>query len=96
MTSVVLIIPADSLAEANALGEQLGYGPNNYSVPLSADGSSITHWGCHIAVASDSFVELLYNPPAEAQAVVANLLISVSSISNHFSDALNQFALEII
>lgn len=36
MYSTVLISPADLLEEANAFGESLGCGPNNYTVPLQA------------------------------------------------------------
>ena len=57
--STVLIIPAALHAEANALGEAIGWGPNNYSVPLSATGAEpATHYGLH-TWAEDSFLTLI-------------------------------------
>ena len=46
MTSAVLIIPDALRADANAVAEQMGWGANNYSVPLTSNGA-ITHWGLH-------------------------------------------------
>lgn len=45
--SAVLIVPETLRADANALGSALGYGPETYTVPLSADGQTVTHWGAH-------------------------------------------------
>lgn len=42
----VLIIPDAYRDAANALGEAMGWGPNNYSIPLSTGGvDPATHWG---------------------------------------------------
>lgn len=69
MQSAVLIIPTAQRAKANALGEALGHGPNNYSVALSPTGSEpATHWGGRGEV-NDEFIAMLAaaaqgNPPA--------------------------------
>jgi hypothetical protein len=48
MKSCVLIVPLAYHAAANQLAELMGWGPNSYSVPLSADGSEpATHYGLH-------------------------------------------------
>jgi hypothetical protein len=71
--SCVLILPANQVATGNAVGEAMGWGPDNYSVALSADGSEpATHWGLH-AWAQDSVQALLESgvyPPELAQAGV--------------------------
>ena len=58
--NVVLVIPATLLDKANGLGEAMGWGPNNYSIPLSADGSEpATHWSLNIAEAGPDFLDML-------------------------------------
>lgn len=47
MKSTVLIIPASHQADGNLVAEQMGWGPNNYSVPLTTDGVNISHYGLH-------------------------------------------------
>ncbi|MGX9855760.1 hypothetical protein ACR03S_10025 [Limimaricola variabilis] len=42
--SAILIVPADLLGKANALGAALGHGPDSYTVPLGAD-DAVTHYG---------------------------------------------------
>lgn len=51
-TSALLIIPAHLRAAANAVGDAMGWGPNNYDgMALSADGgATITHWACRTDV----------------------------------------------
>jgi len=58
--NIVLLVP-DSLREkANDLGEAMGWGPNNYSIALSADGSEpATHWSLNLAQAGPDFLEML-------------------------------------
>ena len=57
--SVVLLIPAAVQAAANQVAEGLGHGPNNFSVPLSSDGSEpATRYGCRTQ-AQQSFIDLL-------------------------------------
>ena len=98
--STVLIIPAELHAEANALGEAMGWGPNNYSVPLSATGAEpATHYGLHTWV-EDSFLTLIEGVEQGAmpegltgytlegiQAIVAALIVSVRGDSaGHFDE----------
>lgn len=45
--SAVLIVPADLLTEANALGAALGHGPESYTVPI---GYPVTHYGARSRV----------------------------------------------
>ncbi len=70
MLSAVLILPVDQVATGNAVAEAMGWGPNNYGVPLSASGEA-THYGLH-AWASDGFREMVetgFYPPELAGAV---------------------------
>ena len=71
MLSTVLILPTNQVATGNAVADAMGWGPNNYSVPLSADGSEpATHCGLH-AWAGNEFeqmVETGYYPPQVAEA----------------------------
>lgn len=84
MTSAVLIVPNADRDAANAFGESMGWGPNNYSVALSADGvEPATHWGCRADV-SQTFLDLMANPPAEAAPVLAVLI-------SDFSDGLHAY-----
>lgn len=46
MKSTILVIPAAMRAAGNAVAEVMGWGPNNYSVPLFT-GDAITHYGLH-------------------------------------------------
>ena len=63
MTSAVLIIPAALRAAANAVAASQGWGPDNYTVPLSASGMPpATHYLCRTDV-SPEFLELVANPP---------------------------------
>jgi hypothetical protein len=45
--SAVLVTPSDQLAEANKVGLALGYSDNEFTVPASSDGTTITHYYCH-------------------------------------------------
>ena len=63
--SCALVIPAAHRTEMNVIGEALGYGPDNLSVPLSADGAEpASHYGCHTWCDAE-FIALLANPPPE-------------------------------
>lgn len=74
MLSCVLILPIDQVATGDTVAEAMGWGPNNYSVALSADGSEpATHYGLH-AWAGDEFeqmVETGYYPPELAEAGIS-------------------------
>jgi hypothetical protein len=73
MTSAVLIVPAADRDMANAFGESMGWGPNNYSVPLTTDGTTISHYGCRADV-GQGFLDLMLNPPPEAESVLSVLV----------------------
>lgn len=86
--NVVLVIPASLRDKANALGEAMGWGPNNYSVPLSASGSEpATHWSLNLAEAGPEFLAMLEGagqghmpdgldfPPADFAAVMGGLAV---------------------
>lgn len=74
MLSCVLILPADQVGTGNAVGEAMGWGPNSYSVPLSADGTEpATHYGLHswVTEAFQQMVETGYYPPELASAGIS-------------------------
>lgn len=57
--SVVLLVPQQWQSSGNQLAEAMGHGPNNFSVPLSADGNEpATHYGCR-SQAKHEFVHML-------------------------------------
>jgi len=59
LLSCVLILPAALRDAGNALGEAMGWGPGNYSVPLSPSGlEPATHYGLHAWVAQ-AFLDTL-------------------------------------
>jgi len=63
LPSAVLIIPAALRAAANAVAASQGWGPDNYTVPLSATGlPPATHYMCRTDVSAE-FLELVANPP---------------------------------
>ena len=99
MQSAVMIVPAAGLAAANALGESMGWGSNNYSVPLSASGAlPATHWGCRADV-SDGFFTLLESPPAEAAPVLALVQMDFRTTpdpAGHFREVIAGLGLLII
>lgn len=94
MLSVVLIIPADLRDKANALGEALGHGPNNYSVALT-NATAPTHYGLH-TWATQAFVDMLAAgvmpegldyPQDDFDLVMNALTKSVrESMEGHFTD----------
>lgn len=102
--SVVLLIPAAVQAAANQVAEGLGHGPNNFSVPLSADGSEPATWyGCRTQ-AQESFIQMLTAAgegtlpeiegmtPQEVGAVLVQMQADVSTSEDgytHFERALS-------
>jgi hypothetical protein len=95
--SVVLLIPAAHKDSINSLAEQLGWGPNNLSTPLSGG----TWFGCH-TWADPEFLNEFSQAPAEAQETLMALVISVStegggSPAEHWKLALeeNQLTVDI-
>ena len=107
--SVVLLIPAASQAAANTLAQGLGHGPNNFSVPLSTDGSEPAAWyGCR-AQTQQSFIDMLTAAgngelptiegmtPQEVGAVLVQLQADVSTSEDgytHFGRVLTEKALQ--
>jgi hypothetical protein len=55
MYSTVLITPVALLDQANAVGEAMGWGSNSYSIQLTTDGTSVTHYGLR----ADSGIQLV-------------------------------------
>jgi hypothetical protein len=94
--SIVMIAPTYTRDGANAVAEALGHGPNNFSATLSADGKTVTHYGCRTQ-AQQSFVELLAGmgqgklPPIEGAdpqiigAILGSLIIDISENEDGFS-----------
>lgn len=59
--SIVLIVPAELQDKANRLSCALGHDVlpgNTFSVPLSSDGETVTHYGCRTS-AKQEFVDIL-------------------------------------
>ena len=109
MPSAVLIIPEAQRDKANALGEALGHGPNNYSVALSPTGSEpATHWGGRGEV-TDEFIAMIAdaaqgNPPpgldypaADLSEVLGALIVDFrADMDGHFADVLNVHGLQMV
>ena len=109
MLSAVLIIPASLRDQANALGEAMGWGPDNYSVPLSASGSEPpTHFGLH-AWAQPSFAAMLAGvaqgdvpevpglSAAQVAEVVGALIVSFAEIAGwHWERVLADNGLQVV
>ncbi len=101
--SIVMIAPAATKDGANAIAEALGHGPSNFSATLSADGQTVTHYGCRTQ-AQQSFVELLAGmgqgefPPIEGAdpqvigAILGSLIIDIqdgADGASHFNSVLD-------
>ena len=109
MPSAVLIIPEAQRAKANALGEALGHGPNNYSVALSPTGSEpATHWG-GCGEVTDDFIAMIAdaaqgNPPAGLDYPLADLAEVLGALiadfradaAGHFADVLEAHGLRMV
>lgn len=112
MLSIVLITPTNLRDKANALAEALGYGPNNYTVPLSEDGTEpATHYGLHTwaqetfadmltgageGIMPDALIEAGY-PPADFAAVVGSLIASVrGDMAGHFDEVTDGVGLVVV
>lgn len=94
LLSCVLILPAGLRDAGNALGDAMGWGPDNYSVALSPSGDApATHYGLHAWVAQ-AFLDTLDAgvlpdgldfPQADFDAVMAELVVSVRNVMDgHF------------
>jgi hypothetical protein len=103
--STVLIIPAALREEGNAIAEAMGWGPDNYSVPLSATGQEpATHYGLH-AYSNDQFkswiegTESLPEGMEAAQEVINALIYSFSNEivnADHFGAVLAANTLKLV
>lgn len=52
--SIVMIAPAEVVSDANALCLDLGWGSDNFLIPLSADGAEpVTHFGLRASESPD-------------------------------------------
>ena len=79
MTSAVLILPDAYRAAGDAFGVAQGWGDGNFSVPLSASGTTpVTHYGCRADV-TEGFLAMMADPPPEA---VPLLAVMVSSFAD--------------
>jgi hypothetical protein len=58
MHSAVLIIPAALKPAADAIGAAMGWGPCSYTVPLTADGETVTHYAARADV-GDGFLRMV-------------------------------------
>lgn len=108
MLSAVLTVPVASREDANTLGEAMGWGPDNYSVPLGpVGGEDVTHYGLH-AWAEQSFVDTLgaaaggHLPvvpgmtPQQVGGVLSALVFSVrTSSEGHWASVLADRGLEM-
>ncbi len=80
MPSAILIIPAALKPAADAVGAAMNWGPENYTLRLSADGGvSLTHYGCRTDV-TQGFLDLLADPPAipGVATVLSALIVDLS------------------
>lgn len=92
MTSAVFIVPADALDAANALGEFMGWGPCNYTVPLGPTPTGpVTHWGCRAEV-QPGYFDLVSYPPPEALPVLAVLIADYRDTDDPYQHAMDVLA----
>lgn len=98
MLSCVLILPDAQTPTGNAVGEAMGWGPNSYSVPLSADGSDPdTHYGLHAWVTEEfqALIETGAYPPQVESAGITQVVydaMMAALISSFWADYMDHFA----
>lgn len=99
MFSCVLIVPKSLVVPANELFEGLGWGPNNFSIPLTTQ-SEVTHYGLHTWI-DQPIVDFLENKSydqsninskiskTDFDLVMASLSFSIrTSMDSHFQEIL--------
>lgn len=98
MLSCVLILSESQVATGNAVAEAMGWGPNSYSIPLSADGAEpVTHKGLH-TWATEEFQQMIasgYYPPQVAAAGINQPTFEAmmaALISSFWPDYVDHFA----
>ena len=77
--SVCLIVPAAYRDAANQLAEGLGWGPDNYAIALTGNGTDVTHYALSTCC-DQQFADWLENPPPEAGDIsdlMAALIVSI-------------------
>jgi len=57
--SIVLLVPIKKQDHANALGEALGWGPNNFSLMLSEDGTEPATYCALRSTVTQDFVDMM-------------------------------------
>lgn len=71
MQSLAMLIPADLLTEANAIGAAMGYGPESFTIPCG-DGETVTHYAGYL-VHAEKFMVIL---AAAAQGILPQSVTS--------------------
>ncbi len=92
--SAVLIVPAAYQDAANQLAEAMGWGPDNYRIPLTGDGETISHFAVATPV-DQQFADWLETPPPEAEGAAPILAVLIASLRLRGDDrqhALDTFA----
>lgn len=99
MSSAIMTVPAAYRDAANAFAVSMGWGPDNYSVPLSPTGAEpATHWTL-CATVGQGFLDLLAAPPPEALPIMAVVNIDISaemSGRDHFMAVIGALGLAVI
>lgn len=80
--SAVFIVPAAARAAANAFSASMGWQepgaePGVFCVPLTSNGTAITHYACRPDL-DPGHEAMLADPPAEAAGIVAVMSVDVS------------------
>lgn len=106
MLSCVLILPASLRDKGNALGNAMGWGPDNYSVSLSPNGQEpATHYGLHAWV-KQAFVDMVDAgvlpegvdfPQADFAAIIDALVSSFRpDMTGHWQGVLDEQGLAVM
>lgn len=75
-------IPARYRDAVNQALYRLGYGPNNFSVPILTGPNNVTHWGCETSLTDDAlaaFEAILDDVPVVRSSIHRNLEFLVGS-----------------
>ncbi len=95
--SIVIIAPVGSMANANALCAELGWGNENFLVALSADGTApASHYGLRASESPD-FADALQAAIAQDPALSAELIVDMrpdTSRPDHFDSVAAQAGLQ--
>lgn len=83
--SAVLILPAAYREAGNALAEAIGWGPDNYSIALTDNGETITHYAVSTCV-DQQFADWLQNPPPEAEGAGPLLAVLIADLQPRSDD----------